>query len=118
MNLAYLADSLIDFFFVRVHLDEGSNLSQVDIFTIAERHDFVESKYQIESILSNIRLLQAATILGDLLMSGQKSISHHHHQQLKKNTLTTRANKRNVSKSSKMFEALVVMSSTYILSNG
>ena len=40
------------------------DLGKVDIFSISERHDFIEGKDDLKGVLQDVGLLQGAAVLG------------------------------------------------------
>ena len=53
-------------FFVRVHLDKGSDLCEIDGLPVAQGDDFVEGKDEVERVVHDLALVHGATVLGDL----------------------------------------------------
>lgn len=51
---------------MRVHLCEGADLGQVDVLTVAQGHDLVKGKDEVEAVLGDLTLLQHAAVLWDL----------------------------------------------------
>lgn len=67
---SHLSDGAEDLLLVGVHFCEGADLSQVDVLSVAERHDLVEGEDEVETVLRNLTLLQNATVFGDLRNNG------------------------------------------------
>lgn len=49
-----------------VHLCESADLSQVDILSVAQRHNLIEGKDQVETVLRDFTLLENTTVFRDL----------------------------------------------------
>ncbi len=60
-----LAHRLVDLLLVRLHVCEGSYLSQVDILAVAERHNLVEREQELEIVIVDLLLLHGLAVLGN-----------------------------------------------------
>lgn len=63
----HLSDGLVHLLLVGIHFDEGADLSQVDVFTVAQSDDLVKGKYQIEGIFADFGFFEGAAVLWNLI---------------------------------------------------
>ena len=52
--MTYLSDGLVDLLLVRVHLGEGTDLGQVHVLSVAERHDLVEGEDKWKGLVNDL----------------------------------------------------------------
>lgn len=63
---SHLSDSTENLLLVGVHLCEGADLSQVHVLPVAQCHNLVKGKDQVEAVFGNFTLLQHTTVFWDL----------------------------------------------------
>ena len=72
----HLSDGAEHLLLVRVHLCECSDLGQVDILPVAQRHDLIKGKDQVKTVFRDLPFLQHPTVLWDLRKKYIWSFSH------------------------------------------
>ena len=64
-HIQYLFDHLGDVFFVAVHFGVCPNLSEIDVLSVAECDDFIESKNELKCVLADLGFAHHAAVLGN-----------------------------------------------------
>lgn len=65
-GIPYLSNRPENLLLMRVHLGKSTYLSQINVLSVAQGYDLIKCKYEIKTVLRDLRLLQHAAIFRDL----------------------------------------------------
>lgn len=65
-GIPYLSNRPENLLLVRVHLSKSTNLSQINVLPVAQGYDLIKCKYEIKTVLGDLRLLKHTAIFRDL----------------------------------------------------